>query len=228
MTFSHRTLLALCLASGVVLPSCTDTQELGDPQATEGGSGDASDDDTDGSLGDVECSDDGCYSTCIRRFSPPGSAGEICTEPAPEHESWACGLQSVCPAFVFELGADPDLDTAACVLSAMRDRTPGAVQFGDGSGMIDVFILGDGTALVDAEGVVASSCAGMQKISSMGAIELREPSDEFWQACLDATTAEDVLACFFTASNPDERWFLAAGMPWQVPACAPAEGSCDG
>ena len=183
----------------------------------------------DGDSGEVICSDDGCFQSCVLEETPEEAAGEVCISPAAEHESWACQLDSICDDLVLDGSAD--LDAARCVIAALRDRTPGAlhVQRQEAGSDIefDFYILSDGTALLDAEGPAGSSCVGREKKSSMGALELRASDDAFWQGCIDATSDAELVACLFAVPSSDEA-FLTAGMPWQAPTCTTAAASCDG
>ena len=203
---------------------CTDTDAEGadTDDSVETGDGD----------GEIVCRDDGCFQACVREYSPPGAAGELCIEPAADHESWACDADPICDDLTLEHDAAPDLEAVQCVLEALRDRTPGALHLQSGTGafatQLDVFILSSGVALVDAEGPsLPSTCLTSQIASSVGGLELLAEDDPFWQGCLDATDTEDVSNCLFGATSEDAD--LVQGlMPWQSPTCASSEASCEG
>ncbi len=176
---------------------------------------------------DVQCSDNGCFATCVRRVLVPGSAGELCTEPAEQHPSWSCELVASCPVLVVGLDVEPDLDAAECVLTALRDGTPGALRVESSRVDIDVYVLTDGTVLVDAEGPVAGTCLGRQIYSSLGGLELRAGDDPYWQTCLDAETGQDLETCFFEPIE-DITEFDDTPSPWQAEICTPAAVECEG
>ena len=232
------------LVAMVVLGMCTagcpgaDTDETDTDEAldtdetldTADSSGGPDVEDTTGGLDEIECRDDGCFQTCVREFSPPGAAGELCTEPADEHEAWACDADLICNDLTLE-GDATDLDGVRCILEALRDRTPGALRFRDGtdsfSTQLDVFIVDGGVALVDSEGPgLPSTCLTFQIASSVGGLELLAEDDPFWQGCLDATESEDVYGCLFGPISEDPA-VVQEPLPWQSPTCASTEASCD-
>lgn len=218
--------------------STSDAESTSDADSTgeSSGRGDSSDGesgvaDTTSGLDEIECRDDGCFQACVRTFSPPGAAGELCTEPADAHEAWACDADLICDDLTFEADAT-DLDGVRCIIEALRDRTPGALRFRDGtdsfSTQLDVFIVDAGVALVDSEGPgLPSTCLTFQVASSVGGLELLAEDDPFWQSCLDATEPEDIRGCLFgsTSEDPEEVQGL---LPWQSPSCTSTEASCDG
>ncbi len=179
----------------------------------------------DSQQGEVSCDDDGCFESCIHVFSPPGAAGERCIEPALEHPSWDCELELACPELVLQDGETVD---ASCVLTALRNRTPGRLRVRRELDELNIFVLRDGNALVDLLGDASGSCSGTRKISSLGAVELRAPEDPYWSGCLDDGTAEGIGACIFGDFDPDLGWFVDTPLPWQNSSCIPVEARCDG
>lgn len=205
-------LLGICLVFG----ACGD-----DGSASEVSSGES------GELEDIMCEDSACLRSCVRRFVPEGSP-EYCYEPAAEHVAWSCDAPSICPEVELGAGEAFSPDAAHCALRALRDRTPGALAIRRGDAVtVSITILADGTALFDATFMVAASCVSEAPLSSRAGLELLDPADPLWAACLAEDTADGQADCLLGAVDPGE-WTVDIQFPWQSGFCSASATTCPG
>ncbi len=183
----------------------------------------------------VECS----LSQCLTVIEYPceSEIGGPCDDPCPELAPADCGGPDLCAPVDIKSteenteeysGVETEAD-AICILTALRDRTPGRVRlswgdvqgfYGDGGVSITatVDILGDGTVLMSWEWNYNTCC--IETYARSQRVQLADVA--FFDACLSEPDTASLIACFTEGStvfDPAPAGWLP---PWTTGSCSPA------
>ena len=206
-----------------------DTGDTSDTDDTTGG--DTTGDDTTG--GDDEaCNLDECFNSCSITEYLEEAAGEACTRPLEGHEPWNCDMELTCPKVSF--GESFDAEEAHCLLTALRDRTPGKLSYEWHPDPItpgwvsnaDIFVRADGTVLVDVDAVIIGSCGGHAAYKTR-AMDLPAQDNSLWEDCIADDTAEGLKSCLVGEESGYTVLPTEAPMPWLEPTCIDAVPTCE-
>lgn len=238
------------LASACTVP----TTEAGTlPDGDESSDGSSPDDDDDDDMMGTECPLTSCFNSCFVTIpGTAGECTEPAPDYVPWDcdmapacpaftldptgtcdDGTTCFADGECDGACTPIAAVP-VDDAHCALTALRDATPGEIRMewidavlNDGTvlgGTLDVYVVGDGTVLLDLVHVEAVTCNGQSRPLQSRFAEVVAADDALWEPCLEATSKDELLACFVGESffvDPD-----GDPLPWLQGSCVAAEPAC--